>query len=986
MSLNAGSVYALLGARVDMSGFAKYDAAMKRSVAQAGAAETAIAGSGKRSSAAMMALGTAAKTGAAVGIAAVGKAAIVSIKEAANFQQAMADVQAVTKASAGDMKRLSGAALDLGAKTGVGATKAAGALAELAKGGLSTKQTIGALAGTIAMSQAGGLELADAANTVAQALNLFALKGEDASHVADAFATAANKTTADVGFFAQGLAQGGAAAKAAGLNFDQTTAALEIMAANGFKSGSDAGTSLKTALIQLAHPSKKAADVTKELGLNFFKSNGEMKSLTGISTMLRDKMGGLTRQQRLAAASTLVGTDGMRALLALYDQGPRKIRQFEDGLRAQGTAQDVANAKMDNLKGSWQKFTAQLQTMAIKVGTAMLPTLQGITDQVTRFFDSLNKGDIRATGFGRFAQSLASAVSPVIGVLKTLASAAASTFGLLAKVPGPQQGMFKAWAAEARGVAASLGAVKSGLDNVANMKPKPVKLRAEADVSKALATLRGMEGTKLGDKVVQVVASDGSAREKIRALIALGIPPKQARVIVLGAEAAQGKIASVRDLMSTLSDKTVTLTTIIRKINQGGSSGFRSSPPKNASGRGPGAHGAALVGEGGGPEFYGNPQDGWAMAAGPQIVGLGASDYVIPTEDRYRGRALALMADALGIPGFKKGKKAKKRPKPIHVAPIQYAEYLSPLEAEVTKWQDRVNRDQGLKDDKVQDGKRKGKLTKKAQEARRKLPGERAKLQQAKRELKSAKEYGARIEKQEELANIYADDMGLATTDAAWSAARGKRMTALDAEARLLTAALKLAGGPTATSKWARALRKKLGEAQLDKRDAQGAEMDVSTFTDAQQARLDDIDAALAVAELTDTRADDVAALTDREQFLAPLLGAAQSAGRSTAVTEIAGLLKQTRDSLAEAQKPIGAADISADQQLTTDQAFKRGLAQGQSATINRTVDSAFGGPAVVINTLHPGSPEVARALGDAAAAGFGYQRPKAAPTVRVGV
>lgn len=983
MSLSAGSVYAVLGGKFVPSGFAQFDAAMKKSAASAAATEKQIATSSKGSSAAMMALGTAAKTGAAVGIAAIGAAAVVSIKKAANFEQAMSEVQAVTKASAGDFKRLSDAALNLGAKTGVGATKAAGALAELAKGGLSTEQTIGALSGTIAMSQAGGLELADAATTVAQALNLFALKGEDASHVADAFATAANRTTADVSFFAQGLAQGGAAAKAAGLNFDETTAALETLAANGFKSGSDAGTSLKTALTQIAKPTKQAAEEAKKLGLQFFDSSGNLRSLTSISGMLRDKLGGLTREQRLQAAATLVGQDGMRALLALYDQGPAKVRAFEQGLRAQGTAQDVANAKMDNLKGSWQRFTAQLQTLAIKVGTAMLPTLQSVTDGVTRFFDSINHGDIRATGFGRFAQSLASAVSPVIGVLKTLASAAASTFGLLAKVPGPQQGMFKAWAAEARGVAASLGAVKSGLDNVANMKPKPVKLRAEADVSKALATLRGMEGTKLGDKVVQVVASDGSAREKIRALIALGIPPKQARVIVAGAEAARGQIASVRDLMNSLSDRTITLTTIIRKINQGGPSGFRGTPPKNAAGRGPGARGAALVGEGGGPEFYGNPQDGWAMAAGPQIVGLGASDYVIPTEDRYRGRALSLMADALGIPGFNKGKEGtfKGKGKKRRYIPGPYERFQASPDDLKTDADHAEQRYDGLRTDSRE--KKDGKLTKKAKRAKGQLGAAHDRMLRAKAIYKQANEYAGRITRMEDLIEVSRSDMTLADQrddQAAYDAAKKTRGTRIGKDIELLRGAL--ARAPKG-SKWRRELLKKLRQAEVDLGDNKAEAIDVKTFTKAQQDTLDRIDADIAKAALTATKDDDVKFLGEKLGFLEPLLTAADSAGRNTAVTEIAGMISSTRESLTEAQKPP---DLSADKQLTTDQAFQRGMAQGRAQFIDRTVDRAFGGPAVVINTLHPGDPATVRAIGDAAAAGFGYQQPRPASTARVGV
>ena len=72
MSLSAGSVYAILGGKFQPSGFAQFDAALKRSAAEAGATEKAIAGSSKRSGPSMSAMATVANKGAAVGLVAVG--------------------------------------------------------------------------------------------------------------------------------------------------------------------------------------------------------------------------------------------------------------------------------------------------------------------------------------------------------------------------------------------------------------------------------------------------------------------------------------------------------------------------------------------------------------------------------------------------------------------------------------------------------------------------------------------------------------------------------------------------------------------------------------------------------------------------------------------------------------------------------------------------------------------------------------------------
>ncbi len=1034
MSLSAGSVYAILGGRFQPSGFAQFDSAMKKAAAEAGATEKAIAGSSKRSSQSMSAMATVANKGAAVGLAAVGAAAVYSVKKAMDFEKAMSEVQAVTKANARDFKRLGDSAKDLGAKTGVGATAAAGALAELAKGGLSTEQTIGALNGTIAMSQAGGLDLSEAATTVAQALNLFNLNGTQASHVADAFAQAANKTTADVGFFAQGLAQGGAAAKAVGLSFDQTTTALEVLAANGFKSGSDAGTSLKTAFTQLAHPTKQAREESKKLGLEFFDQQGKMKSLSSISTMLRSRMGDLTRQQRLAAAATLVGQDGMRALLALYDQGPRKIDRFARANKEQGVAQDVARTKMDNLAGDWKKFQANLETAGINIGTKLIPKLRDLTQGLSDFTKQFDKGEPGSPG-GSFRwltdhlndlgptlpgmirditdqwQYLQDAISnwhpPKVdltpkfarGALPDLRSLKASDkqSSMVMKIIADDSSPWQKLAAlramkipdkvarfilQSGGVDAAIARIVARLAGVKN--PPPIVVRVKDEASQIL---NNIVNKPLRDKVAHILADDSSVQDKVAALMALGISGPTANFLA--------NTAGITDARSKIEGESPNVTVtyiphVLRPSLPGGLTTTYDVIPKvhRAAGRGPGAHEAALVGEGGGPEIAGNPRDGWRKVTGPTFMGLKPEDYVIPTEQKYRGRAMALMADALGIPAFKKGKKGKKgkHPKAIHADPIRFAEYLGPLEGEVQKWQERVDRDDQAKDDKANSGKRKGKLTKKAREARRRLPGERSKLQQAKRELNAAKAYAKRIEAQEELANIYSDDMNLATTEEEWIAARGKRTGALGRERDLLTAALKLAGGPKASSAWARALRKRLGETNIGLKDAAADSFDQGTpdtFTEAQQKQLDKIEADVSLAGLTDTKTDDIAALTAKEQFLTPLLSAAQQAGRSTAVSEIAGMISSTRDALKEATKPP---DITADQQLTTDQAFKRGVASEQAKMVNRTIDRAFAGPTVVVNTLHPGDPATVRAIGDAAAAGFGYQQPRPASTVRVGV
>lgn len=337
-------------------------------------------------------IASATSTSLKIGAAGVAASLAYSVKKAADFEQQLSSLGAVADANAKSMERFRKQAIKAGQDTKYSALQAAQAQTELAKGGLSVQQILdGGLNSALALAAAGELDLADAAATTVRAMKLFKIPGRDSIKVADALASAANRTTADVSDFALALAQGGSAAKTAGLSFNDTVAALEALAEVGIK-GSDAGTSLKTALVQLASPtSTKAVELTKKLGLSFFDAHGNIKSLVDISKELRGTFGDMTNKQRIANATTLVGQDGFRALLALYDAGPKKIEGFLKAQEKQGTAAEVAKKKQDNLKGSIEQLGGSIETLGIQVGTTLIPFIRKGADELKDFTDELGK-------------------------------------------------------------------------------------------------------------------------------------------------------------------------------------------------------------------------------------------------------------------------------------------------------------------------------------------------------------------------------------------------------------------------------------------------------------------------------------------------------------------------------------------------------------------------------------------------------------------
>lgn len=302
------------------------------------------------------------------GAAMIGTLALASVK-AASFEKSLSAVKAVTGATAAEMTSLRQAALEAGKDTIFSASEAADAETELAKAGIKTADILGgALTGALNLAAAGGLGLADAATTAAQAMNTFGLKGSDVTHIADVLAAGANKSAADVSDLSQAMAQSGLVARQTGLSFEDTVGVLSAFADRALI-GSDAGTSLKTMLQRLTPQSKQAQDQFDELGISAYDAQGQFVGLDKFAGQLHDRMKDLTPQARNAALSVMFGSDAVRAATVLYELGAKGVDEYRQAVDDQGAAARMAATMTDNLAGDIERLNGSIETALIKGGT-----------------------------------------------------------------------------------------------------------------------------------------------------------------------------------------------------------------------------------------------------------------------------------------------------------------------------------------------------------------------------------------------------------------------------------------------------------------------------------------------------------------------------------------------------------------------------------------------------------------------------------------
>lgn len=373
------------------------------------------------------------------GLAAAGMAAgalgVAAIKTASDFDASMSGVQSVTRASAAEMDLLRQAAIDAGADTIYSASEAAAGITELGKAGLSTTDILsGGLSGALDLAASEGMDVGEAAELMSSTLSQFNLSGSRAADVADALAAGAGNAQGSARDLGMALSQTGGIANSFGLSMEETTGFLSAMAREGYI-GSDAGTSLKTALIQLNNPTDKAQKLLDQLGITVNDASGHFVGLENLAGQLQTKMSGLSEAERNAAYATIFGNDAFRVGTVLYKQGADGIAEWTKNVSQSGYAAEMAAARTDNLQGDLEKLSGSVETLLTNLGEGGQGPLRSLVqtlDTLVEAFSGLPEPVQQWLVLGSSAIGIGAALHKSMGPLSDSTSAAARSFSLFA--------------------------------------------------------------------------------------------------------------------------------------------------------------------------------------------------------------------------------------------------------------------------------------------------------------------------------------------------------------------------------------------------------------------------------------------------------------------------------------------------------------------------------------------------------------------------
>ena len=426
MSVNVGEAIGYLD--LDTSGFTK---GFKSALQELQAFKNSASSMGDKVTAlgsAMTKAGSTMTKSVTLPLVGLGTAAVATTTK---FESAMSKVSAISGATGDDLAALTDKAKEMGAKTKFSASESAEAFQYMAMAGWKTEDMLDGIDGIMNLAAADGLDLATTSDIVTDALTAFGLSASDSAHFADVLAKASSSANTNVSMLGESFKYVAPVAGSLGYSAEDTAIALGLMANAGIK-GSQSGTALRGALTRLIKPTDDAAALMEEYGLSLTNSDGSMKSLGEVMSMLRSNLGDLTEAEQAQIAATLFGQEAMSGMLSIINASDKDFQNLTDQIYgADGAAKQMADTMLDNLSGQLILLKSSLEGAAIAFGELLLPLIKKITSAIQGLVDWVNNLSDRQKAIIVTIAGVLAVVGPILIIGGKIVKLVGSVMGVI---------------------------------------------------------------------------------------------------------------------------------------------------------------------------------------------------------------------------------------------------------------------------------------------------------------------------------------------------------------------------------------------------------------------------------------------------------------------------------------------------------------------------------------------------------------------------
>lgn len=324
--------------------------------------------------------------GIAYGIAGIGQAFSSIIQDSTDYDNIMQTVENILKSHdtkddfSGRFQKMADVIRQVGIQTKFKVTEVADAGKFLAMAGLGVDDIKTAITPIANIALVGDTDLGETADLVTNIMTGYGMQSYQMRHAADVMTNTFTMTNTTLPEIAESYKYAASLLNAGGVGFEEATAGIGVLGDAGIK-GSQAGTTLRTIMANIANPTKRQREKWKELNIELTE-NGRIRSLTDIFEDLRNANLYVDDFYRLFHKTAAQGAVSLAMNVDKWNQ------VIEENFLSDGIAEQLADAKKNTVQGLWAQLTSSFTDDGVAAFKGVQENIKVILKDITAWLQT----------------------------------------------------------------------------------------------------------------------------------------------------------------------------------------------------------------------------------------------------------------------------------------------------------------------------------------------------------------------------------------------------------------------------------------------------------------------------------------------------------------------------------------------------------------------------------------------------------------------
>lgn len=305
------------------------------------------------------------------------------IKNMIDFEQKMANLQAITNSTTADTNEMGKAARQLGINSRMSALEIADGMTILGQAGFSAKETILAMNAVVALSTSTLTDMKISTDLVTTALRAFDLGADQSAKVANVMAASTNYSKLTMEDLKTAFNYVAVIGKQAGLSIEEITATLGALRDRGIQA-STMSTGLRGILGTLIAPTARFRAEIEKVGLTMDQVNPRYNEWGDILTRLRDSgfsvtnaFQGMDKRQAGALVAVIQSADAYKRLL--------------EQVTGTNAAFEMQSIQLGTTQSNLLLLKNNIIELSLKISDGLLPPLYAVTLGLKSLVQGINE-------------------------------------------------------------------------------------------------------------------------------------------------------------------------------------------------------------------------------------------------------------------------------------------------------------------------------------------------------------------------------------------------------------------------------------------------------------------------------------------------------------------------------------------------------------------------------------------------------------------